>query len=299
MKKNPYSTMTKNNPSKRILITGANGQLGTALRPVAAAHNWQVDWVDIDTLDLTDADATSRWLTAHPVDVVVNCAAYTAVDRAESDSMTCRRINTDAVASLGRSARACGARVLHISTDYVFDGEGHRPYSEDDPTGPCSVYGTTKRDGDMCLQAEAPDSIIVRTAWLYSTVGRNFVKTMIDLGRSRDSLKVVCDQVGTPTLADDLAEAIGTIVDHPRWIPGIYHFTDEGVTSWYDFAKAIHRLAGITSCKVMPCLTADYPTPARRPQYGVLDKTKFKRTFGVEIPYWVDSLKRCIEQLNP
>jgi dTDP-4-dehydrorhamnose reductase len=228
----------------------------------------------------------------------VNCAAFTAVDKAESNKEFCAKLNVEAVEILARSASKHGAKMIQISTDYVFDGCGHKPYTENDEPNPQSVYGATKLDGEKALLKIAPDCVIVRTAWLYSPYGKNFVKTMLNLGRTKDALKVVVDQIGTPTYAGDLSKAIMAIIKNPEWKAGIYHFSDEGVISWYDFTKAIHRIAGITSCDVQPCNTTDYPTPATRPHYSVLDKTKIKATFGIKIPYWEDSLAECIKRLE-
>lgn len=282
-----------------ILLTGANGQLGRELNALLSnTSQVVVHATDVDTLDLTDEAQVNAFFAAHRVDYVVNCAAYTAVDRAEEQQDLCRLINATAVETLGRVAQAHGSKMLHVSTDYVFDGMGHRPYREDDEPAPVSTYGVTKLEGERRLLAVAPDSIVVRTAWLYSPHGKNFVKTMLEFGRSRDMLKVVCDQVGTPTSATSLARAIAAIIIGGGWEPGIYHFTDEGAISWYDFTIAIHRLAGITDCEVEPCLSSDYPTAARRPFYSVLDKSKIKDTFGLVIPHWFTALEEVIARLE-
>ncbi len=285
---------------KNLLVTGANGQLGNEMQRIVAANPGKVNafFTDVDTLDITDAVAVRAFIEHNAIDVIVNCAAYTAVDRAEDDMVLCAKLNIDAVANLASAARDFGAKVLHISTDYVFDGFGHRPYEESDEPNPRSTYGTTKLQGERELLKYAPDSIIVRTAWLYSPFGKNFVKTMLALGESRDKLSVVCDQVGTPTAAADLASAIFTIITAPEWHDGIYHFSNEGAISWYDFTKAIHRIAGITTCEVSPIKSKDYPTRAVRPFYSVLDKSKIKATFGITIPYWEESLARCIAELK-
>ena len=282
-----------------ILITGANGQLGNEMRNVLSAHDcYNVIYTDVAELDLTDAQALSIFFDSHDIDIVVNCAAYTAVDAAEDNESLCRLINVDAVKLLATAAQAHNARVIHVSTDYVFDGKGHRPYREDDTTCPQSVYGSTKLDGEKALFDAAPSSVVLRTAWLYSPYGKNFVKTMLMLGKTRDSLNVVVDQVGTPTYAHDLALAIKAIIDAPQWVPGIYHFSDEGAISWYDFTKAIHRLAGIATCNVSPCMSDQFPAKAARPNYSVLDKSKIKATYGITIPYWEDSLKHCLNRLK-
>lgn len=282
-----------------ILITGANGQLGKELTALLNGRNGvTLVTTDVDTLDLTREDDVNRFFDSNRFDYAINCAAYTAVDRAEEQPELCRLINADAIEILGRVAHAHGCRVVHISTDYVFNGKGHRPYREDDPTGPASTYGATKLEGEQRLLAAAPDSVVIRTAWLYSPHGKNFVKTMMELGRSRDKLKVVCDQVGTPTSATSLARAITTIVTGDKCESGVYHYTDEGVTSWYDFTIAIHRLAGITGCEVSPCLSSEYPTAAVRPFYSVLDKSKIKAVYGINIPHWLTPLEEVIARLK-
>lgn len=283
----------------KILLTGSNGQLGRELAPMLE-RLWPggVECADIDTLDITDAGAVEAAVERLRPTHIVNCAAFTAVDRAESEPELCHRVNALATANLADAARRHGAKMVHVSTDYVFDGTACRPYRETDTTSPLGVYGRTKREGEQMLLERCPDAVIVRTAWLYSPHGNNFVKTMLRLGREREELGVVTDQIGTPTSATDLARAITEILKAPEWHPGIYHFTDEGVASWYDFTVAIHRLAGITGCRVRPIMTADYPTPARRPHYSVLDKSLIKSTFGIEIPHWLTSLAECVEILN-
>jgi dTDP-4-dehydrorhamnose reductase len=227
----------------------------------------------------------------------VNCAAYTAVDRAEAEADICMSINCDAVRLIGELAASAGACVIHISTDYVFDGCGDRPYRETDVTRPVSVYGRSKLAGEQVLMATCKESIIIRTAWLYSETGTNFVKTMLRLGAERDTLSVVADQQGTPTYAGDLADAIKTILTASRFAPGIYHYSNEGVCTWYDFATKIFELAGIR-CKVNPIATTAYPTRAARPAFSVLDKTKIKETFAIQIPVWQKSLEKCLRYLN-
>lgn len=283
----------------KILVTGANGQLGNELRNVLEEKlSGMTLYTDIAELDLTDGKAVEKYMLDNEVTHIVNCAAYTNVDRAEEDKLLCASINVNAVKNIANAADQIGAKIIHISTDYVFDGKAYRPYKESDKVNPISQYGTTKRAGETALLALAPESVIIRTAWLYSPYGKNFVKTMIRLGREMKELRVVCDQIGTPTYARDLANAIYRILTSPQWVSGIYHFTDEGVCSWYDFTKAIHKIAGINSCKVEPILSEDYPTAATRPFYSVLDKTRIKATYGVEIPYWEDSLRDCIKRLN-
>lgn len=282
---------------KHILITGAGGQLGREMQALAADHpDFTYDFTDAATLDVTDRGAVDEWFATHPVDFVVNCAAYTAVDRAESDREACHRLNALAPGCLADAARRNGAQMVHVSTDYVFDGSKCTPYVEDDEPAPVTVYGRTKLEGERAVMELCPDAMVIRTAWLYSPHGQNFVKTMLRLGRERDRLGVVFDQVGTPTYARDLARAIYAAIE-AGIRPGIYHYTDEGVCSWYDFAVAIHRLAGIDSCRVSPIRTAEYPTPARRPAYSVLDKQKIKDTYGMTIPHWEDSLASCLNLL--
>jgi dTDP-4-dehydrorhamnose reductase len=287
---------------KNVLVTGANGQLGNELRRAAASHEANLNFIftDVAELDITNPAAVEEFVHENKIAYIINCAAYTAVDKAEDDVELCYRINRDAVRNLGISAANNRAKVIHISTDYVFDGTATRPYTEDAPVSPRSVYGKSKQEGEAALQSACPDSIIIRTAWLYSIYGNNFVKTMIRLGNEKESLNVVADQTGTPTNAADLAGAILTILDRSEanaFEPGIYHYTNEGVTTWYDFTLQIHRYAGITSCRVTPITTEQYPTKATRPHYSVLDKTKIKATFGITIPEWETSLKACVEEL--
>jgi len=284
-----------------ILITGANGQLGNEMRVLSAAFpKHQYFFTDVieadDTylLDITDKAAVSAFVEAHAIDLIVNCAAYTNVDKAEEDEATAQKINADALGVLGNQ----GVRVIHVSTDYVFSGDEHVPYREIDPVAPRTAYGRTKYAGEKTLLAVCPEAVILRTAWLYSTYGNNFVKTMIRLGKEKNELGVVFDQIGTPTYAADLAQAIFTVIETPVWHAGIYHFTNEGVCSWYDFTLAIHELAGIKKCQVRPILSEEYQYKTPRPHYSVLDKSKFKKTFGVEIPHWKASLERCINKLS-
>lgn len=280
-------------------MTGAAGQLGNELHNVLEQKMPGVTmYTDIKDLDLTDSKAVKKFIIDNEISHVVNCAAYTAVDKAEQEPALCAKINTDAVKNIAEVAADYGVKVIHVSTDYVFDGTAHAPYKESDKVNPISTYGTTKRKGEMVLLSMSPDAVIIRTAWLYSPYGNNFVKTMIRLGSERPELGVVCDQIGTPTYALDLAEAIYTILTARQWVPGIYHFSDEGVCSWYDFTKAIHRIAGIKSCNVKPIATDDYPTLAARPPYSVLDKTRIKKTYGITIPHWEESLVDCINRLQ-
>lgn len=283
----------------KILVTGANGQLGRELRDVLEAHRPGITtYVDRDELDITDREATEAFLRAGDFSHIVNCAAYTAVDRAEEEKLECASVNIDGVTNLARPADDLGIKIIHISTDYVFDGRAYRPYTEGDKVNPLSLYGTTKRKGETSLLGLAPDSVIIRTGWLYSPHGRNFVKTILDKSRTEPSLRVVCDQIGTPTYAADLAEAIARIIFARQWKPGIINFSNEGVCSWYDFAVAIQRIAGITRCPVVPISTDDYPTPAERPFYSVLDKSRFRATYSTPIPHWEESLVRCIARIK-
>lgn len=284
---------------KTILITGANGQLGREMRKVLDGDIFvNAIYTDVEELDITNSQAIEDCVASNNVDYIVNCAAYTAVDAAESNVELCTKLNVDAPTLLAQASQKHGAKLIHISTDYVFDGTSCRPYREDDLVCPSSVYGSTKADGEKHIMDVAPNSIIIRTAWLYSPHGKNFVKTMLELGRTREALRVVCDQVGTPTYALDLASVVKTFIDCDEWHPGIYHFSNEGAISWYDFTLAIHRIAGITSCHVLPCMSKDYPTAATRPHYSVLDKSKIKSTLGIEIPHWEESLAQCIAILN-
>lgn len=281
-----------------ILVTGANGQLGTEMRQIAHHHpHYRWIFTDVQELDICNAQAVNDCLQRESVNVVVNCAAYTAVDKAEEHPDLCDRLNHQAPALLAQAAEAVGAALVHISTDYVFDGTAHLPYREEDSPCPNSVYGRTKLAGEQEVLRLCSQAMIIRTAWLYSPYGNNFVKTMIRLGRERDSLGVVFDQIGTPTYAADLASAILSAIQQGIQ-PGIYHFSNEGVCSWYDFTLAIHRLAGITTCRVRPLHTDEYPALAPRPAYSVLDKSKIKQTYHLEIPHWEESLARCIADIN-
>ena len=283
---------------KRILITGANGQLGNEMRVLSEEYpEHAYFFTDVAELDICNEQAVMDFVKANGIHTIVNCAAYTAVDNAEDHLEFCTRLNADAVGYLAKSAEANGAEFIQISTDYVFDGTAHVPYQETDPTYPESVYGSTKLEGERNALAYCSRAMVIRTAWLYSTFGNNFVKTMIRLGKERDSLGVIFDQIGTPTYARDLARAIFEAI-RQGVVPGVYHFSNEGVCSWYDFTKAIHRLAGITTCQVKPLHTSEYPAKAKRPHYSVLDKSKIKATYDLEVPYWMESLEECIEALS-
>lgn len=280
-----------------ILITGCNGQLGNEMQ-LLEKENPQHKYfnTDVAQLDITNPEAIEKFVSNNAIDIIVNCAAFTAVDKAESSQELCHLLNAKAPEYLAAAVAKRGGYLVQVSTDYVFDGTNHTPYTEDEATCPNSVYGSTKLEGEKLAMAACANTMIIRTAWLYSTFGNNFVKTMIRLGQEKPELGVIFDQIGTPTYAGDLAAAIMAAINHGI-VPGIYHFSNEGVISWYDFTKAIHRIAGITSCHVKPLHTAEYPTPAARPHYSVLDKTKIKQTYGIEIPYWEESLEKCVAKL--
>ena len=280
-----------------ILVTGCNGQLGNEMQLLEKENPQHTYFnTDVAELDITNQEAIEQFVASHEIDGIVNCAAYTAVDKAEDNEEFCSVLNSIAPAYLAAAIEKRSGWMIQISTDYVFDGTQHTPYVEDDDTCPNSVYGKTKLVGELNVQKLCKQSMIIRTAWLYSTFGNNFVKTMIRLGQEKPELGVIFDQIGTPTYARDLAAAIFTAINKGV-VPGVYHFSNEGVISWYDFTKAIHRLAGITTCHVRPLHTAEYPTPANRPHYSVLDKTKIKQTYQMEVPYWEESLRECIEKL--
>lgn len=311
-----------------ILVTGANGQLGNEMQILGKAHDKHTYFFtdvmgcegNILPLDITDAEAVNTFVREHEIELIVNCAAYTNVDKAEDDEQTAYLINATAVENLGKAAAASempyGCKVIHVSTDYVFSGEDHLPYREDDPVAPATAYGRTKRAGEELLLAALPDAIIIRTAWLYSEFGNNFVKTMIKLGKTKDEFGVVFDQIGTPTYAEDLAVAIFAAIEADDWHPGIYHFTNLGVCSWYDFTVEIHKLYNAQAilrayqqekarpadedlilAKVNPIRSEEYAYRTPRPHYSVLDKHKIATTFGLDIPYWSLSLARCMQKL--
>ncbi len=289
---------------KKILVTGANGQLGNCIRQQAGKYpEFEFIFTDVAELDICNGDAVSDFVSKNGVNIILNCAAYTAVDKAEDDIDLCKKINADAPANLATAAAQNNALLVHVSTDYVFDGNNNTPYTEDCATCPQSVYGSTKLEGENQIMKIAPTSIIVRTAWLYSEFGHNFVKTMMRLGNERHELSVVYDQVGSPTYAGDLAVAMLEICrkvsnsDSGEKYAGIYHFSNEGVCSWYDFTIEIHKMAGIKTCKVKPILSNLYPAKAKRPHYSVFDKGKIKSVFGIEIPHWTTSLQECVTKL--
>lgn len=283
---------------KNILVTGANGQLGNSLRDIAAGSNNRYIFTDVNELDITDRDAVNYFIKKHTIDVIINCAAYTNVDKAEEDKNSAELINNQAVKNLALAAKENNATLIHISTDYVFSGIGNTPCTEEQPTAPLGVYGKTKLDGEKSLLETGCRHIIIRTSWLYSPYGKNFVKTMQTLTAEKKSIKVVFDQIGTPTYAADLAGVIYHIVENDKLQQqGIYHYSNEGVCSWYDFAKEICEISG-NKCDIRPCHSDEFPSKVTRPHYSVLDKTKIKNTFGVKIPYWKDSLRRCIQTIK-
>jgi len=285
---------------KQILVTGSNGQLGSEIRQLENQYpDFSFTYTDVEELDLTDEKAIDVFLKSTPFDFCINCAAYTAVDKAEDDRELARLINATAVESLSKACASHNTLLVHISTDYVFDGTNYRPYVETDPPSPNSYYGLTKHEGEEAVKRFAGNGLIIRTAWLYSSFGNNFVKTMLRLGKERDTLGVVADQIGTPTYAGDLARAILDILSGEKFKSGveIYHYSNEGVISWYDFAQTIMRESG-TSCIVNAIESKDFPAKANRPFYSVLNKAKIKKDFGLKVPYWLDSLKLVLEQLK-
>ena len=292
-----------------ILITGANGQLGNCMRNAVERDSQNAQqtsrnsyiFTDVAELDITDAEAVARMVKDHDIKVIVNCAAYTNVDKAETDAEFAELLNAKAVRNLADAVKANDGTLIHISTDYVFGGSlGNTPRTEEEPTNPTGVYGLTKLHGEEQIKDSGVKALVFRTAWLYSEYGKNFVKTMLSLTSTKPQLKVVFDQVGTPTYAQDLADAIYNIIENDRMESneGIYHYSNEGVCSWYDFTKMIAEMAGNKECDIQPCHSDEFPSPVTRPSYSVLDKTKFKSTFGLSVPYWADSLRRCLSNLK-
>lgn len=282
-----------------ILITGANGQLGNEMRRVSAASSNHYIFTDVAELDITNPDAIRKMVNDNRIEVIVNCAAYTNVDKAEDDYEMADLLNNKAVENLAAAAKEVDATLIHVSTDYVFQGDRNIPCCEDWETNPLGVYGKTKLAGEQSLQRVGCKYLIFRTAWLYSSFGKNFVKTMRQLTADKDSLKVVFDQVGTPTYARDLADVIFKVIEEEEQFDkqGIYHFSNEGVCSWYDFAKEICELSGNT-CDIQPCHSDEFPSKVKRPHFSVLDKTKLKSAFNIKVPYWKDSLIKCINELK-
>lgn len=292
-----------------ILVTGANGQLGNEMRIVTKRSKdtyiftdvIEADGQETTILDITDLDAIRKMVKESGVKAIVNCAAYTNVDKAESDQEICELINAKAPENLAIAMKEVNGLLIHVSTDYVFGGDPYNtPCKEDQKGTPTGVYGLTKLHGEQNIQKSGVDYLIFRTAWLYSEFGKNFVKTMLNLTSTKPQLKVVFDQVGTPTYAYDLAKAIFEIIENRKFEgnTGIYHYSNEGVCSWYDFTKTIAELAGNTDCDIHPCHSDEFPSPVKRPAYSVLDKTKVKEAFGINVPYWTDSLKVCINNLK-
>ncbi|MFW6277620.1 MAG: dTDP-4-dehydrorhamnose reductase [Prolixibacteraceae bacterium] len=287
----------------KILITGAYGQLGNELKELAPRYSdFRFLFTDADTLDITDNKAIQSYFEKYLPDFVINCAAYTAVDKAETDAENARFVNAVAPGFLAGAAKKQGAGIIYISTDYVFDGKNYVPYSEEDPVNPKAVYGKTKLEGEQKCMAANSESVIIRTSWLYSSFGHNFVKTMLRVGKEKGAVNVVFDQLGTPTYAGDLAQMILTIAvryaeKRSNLIPGIYHYSNEGAISWFDFAHAVFEIAGI-NCKINPIFSKELNLPAPRPPFSVLDKSKIKNTYDLEIPYWKESLKVCLEKLK-
>ncbi len=284
----------------KILVTGSKGQLGSDIQDISSQYPaLQFDFTDIEELDLTDASMVETYINENKPDFCINCAAYTAVDQAEDEEELALKINRDTVSLLAEVCKKNNSKLIHVSTDYVFDGTNFKPYAENDVPSPKSVYGFSKLKGEEAIALINPDAMIIRTSWLYSSFGHNFVKTMIRLSNERDEITVVADQVGTPTYSGDLARAILDIITgfEESQIAGIYHFSNEGVASWYDFAKAIMPIIG-SDCKVYPIESKDFPAKANRPFYSVLSKTKIKSDFNINIPYWLDSLKVAIQKIK-
>ncbi|MBS5205782.1 MAG: dTDP-4-dehydrorhamnose reductase [Bacteroides ovatus] len=283
-----------------ILVTGANGQLGNEMRLVTQRSQDKYIFTDVDELDITNAEAVDKYVLEQHINVIVNCAAYTNVDKAEDEQVLAELLNAKAVATLAIAIKKNEGTLIHVSTDYVFGGnKNNTPCKEDEPTNPTGIYGLTKLHGEQMIAAVGCHHIIIRTAWLYSEFGKNFVKTMLGLTATKSELKVVFDQVGTPTYAYDLATAIAHIIENRSYESndGIYHFSNEGVCSWYDFTKMIAEYAGNVACDIQPCHSDEFPSKVARPSFSVLDKSKIKQTFGIKIPYWTDSLKKCMERL--
>lgn len=281
-----------------ILITGSNGQLGNEIQASKTTiEGAQFFYTDVNDLDITKDQEVLNYCQENSINYIVNCAAYTAVDNAEDDAVVAALINTAAVANLANAAKACNAKLIHISTDYVFDGKAYEPYSESQGTAPQSVYGDTKLKGEALASQILPSSVIIRTSWLYSAFGNNFVKTMMRLGADRDSLNVVFDQIGTPTYAADLADAILEIIKQECKVSGVFHFSNEGACSWYDFAHSIMQKSNL-NCQLTPVESTEFPTKATRPKYSVLNKKHIKNSYNITIPHWEDALDKCLVRLK-
>ena len=287
----------------KMLIIGSNGQLGSEIKELASDYkNLECVFKDLPELDICDAEVLSTFIIDQHINAVINCAGYTAVDKAEEEALIAQKVNSEGVLSLANALKKVDGKLIHISTDYVFDGNHSQPYKESDPVSPVGVYGKTKRAGELAVLNSSIDAIVIRTSWLYSMYGNNFVKTMLRIGNNKKSIQVVSDQLGTPTYAKDLAKTCLDILSDTGSTnlskkESLYHYSNEGVTSWYDFATAIMEICNI-DCQVIPIETKDYPTQARRPLYSVLDKSKIKSDFKVTIPHWRDSLANCIKKIN-
>lgn len=284
-----------------ILVTGANGQLGQSIRRASSMSEDRYIFTDVNELDITDSQAVNRVVNDENIDLIINCAAYTNVDRAEDDAPLAEKLNVEAVGILSDAIKERGGTLIHVSTDYVFGGNsGNTPRREDEKPNPTGVYGLTKLHGEEEITRSGVKAVILRTAWLYSEYGKNFLKTMLQLTSEKPRLKVVFDQCGSPTYAGDLADAIFDIVENRKFAgnEGIYHYSNEGVCSWYDFTKHIAEMAGNSECIIEPCHSEEFPSKVKRPPYSVLDKTKYKLTFGKDVPYWTDSLRKCMNNLS-
>ncbi len=279
---------------KNVLVTGAKGQLGSEIQLLSSSQDFQFEFTDIEELDITSMEQLEAFFSSRKFDAVINCAAYTDVDKAEEEREQADLINHRAAENLAVFSREHRAPLIHISTDFVFDGKSFAPYREENLPHPVSVYGKTKWAGENAVLKEAEKAVIIRTSWLYSSFGNNFVKTILKLAKERDELNVVYDQIGTPTYARDLAGAVLSILNHKDFVTGIYHYSNEGVASWYDLAQAIVEIKGL-DCRINPIETHQYPTPAKRPAYSLLNKAKIKKTYNLEIPHWRTSLKSCLE----
>ena len=286
-----------------ILITGSNGQLGSEIKDLVTNYkNFNFFFMDLPELNICKSEELNTFIVDQNINTVINCAAYTAVDKAEKDEHTAQKVNSEGVLNLVNALKKVNGKLIHISTDYVFDGNHSQPYKESDPVSPVGVYGETKRAGELAVLNSSIDALVIRTSWMYSVYGNNFLKTMLKLGHDKDELGVIFDQVGTPTNASDLAKTCLDILAYSKEANinskgNLYHYSNEGVSSWYDFSKAIMEL-GSLDCKVRPIETKDYPTPAKRPHYSVLNKSKIKIDFNIQIPNWRDSLDKCIEKLK-
>ena len=287
----------------KVLIIGSNGQLGSEIKELASDYkNLECVFKDLPELDICDAEVLNTFIIDQHINAVINCAGYTAVDKAEEEALIAQKVNSEGVLNLANALKKVDGKLIHISTDYVFDGNHSQPYKESDPVSPIGVYGQTKRAGELAVLNSSIDAIVIRTSWLYSMYGNNFVKTMLRLGNEKKSLQVVSDQKGTPTFAKDLAKTCLDILSDASSTKiskkgSLYHYSNEGVTSWYNFATAIMEIGNI-DCRVIPIETKDYPTQARRPMYSVIDKSKIKSDFKVTIPHWRDSLTNCIKKIN-